>query len=369
MEPTDRLAAYLAGELTTDEQRLLEAELARDSDLRGTLDAMRRADDALPQIEPVVPPDGFEDRTFAIIDAELSRILSSSPSRSEAATPDSDTIRRRATTRVPIDTPIIRPSRFRTWAPAFAGMAAGIAALAGIGLALINLPPSDDLVVMAGDIESHVDSQADPHADDARALTESLSAPEIASLSDGHFGGPLLVAIDRTVDDSDVIDLLTRVELMDVAARAQFTTDAATTAERWRQVVLDEVGGDVHALDSPTESAPPTAGDGARSPSSAPDAETVEPGPLRITSATTAAFAPDDLATIERCVSALGDESEPAIPAYVELATDVAGRPVLVMGLVLLDVEQDPLSGMTPVRREIRVLERDNCGLLAAFSA
>jgi len=355
VEPTDRLAAYLAGELTPDEQRLLEAELARDSGLRGTLDAMRRADDALSRMESPVPPEGFEDRTFAIVDAELSRILSSSPSRSEAATASRDTPKRRASTRDLTGTPVVQPSRFRTWAPAFAGVAAGVAALAGIGLALVNLPPSDDLIVMAGDVESHADSQAD----DARAMTESLSAPEAAGLSDGHFGGPLLVAIDRHVEDSDVIELLDRVELMEVAARAQFTTDAATTAERWRQVVLDEVGGDIHALDRPTESAPPTA----------PGAETVEPGPLRITTATTAAFAADDLATIERCVSALGNEFDPAIPAYVELATDVSGRPVLIMGLVLLESEKDQPSGITPVRREIRVLERDTCGLLATFSA
>lgn len=75
MHPAERAAAYLAAELTADERRLFEADLARDAVLRAQLDAMQRADEALTTLPATRLPDDAVARLDAVVTAELARVL------------------------------------------------------------------------------------------------------------------------------------------------------------------------------------------------------------------------------------------------------------------------------------------------------
>lgn len=347
MDATDRLAAYLAGELTAAERHALEAELARDDALRARLTAMQRADTALARVAAPDPPAGFDERLHRAVDIELARLLdtSSTPSRGPA------------TGRLRHDRPE-RPPRatvtpLRGWAPALAGVAAAVAAVAGIGLAVTNLAPADDVMMMAGDVERADDPVAERSAPDA-----ALAPPGILGAVDSP--GPLIVDVGRSIDDHDLILLLEQPDLANLAWQLHEDIDVASTAERWTAILRAEIAASLH--DAEGESAPATAPDAGPA-----DGAVLEPGPLRVTTSSPSAMAIDDLTAIDRCLREL--PAEPAIPVYIELATNGADRDVIVVGLALVATGVSGGDGPATGLREVRVLDRATCTSLTQVSA
>lgn len=354
VESTDRLAAYLADELTADERCALEAELVHDHALRTRLEWMRRADRALKHVAPTDAPEGFDERLHQAIDGELARLLgtATNPGGSSATRQ----IARHRTARSTHSTTV---TPLRGWVPVLAGAAAALAAVGGIGLAVTNLVPTDDMIMMAGDSELGFDGATE------RAQPEAqLMPPGIASIVE--MPGPVIIDIGRSINDHDLPALLDQPDLAHVARQLHDRADIAATAKRWSEVVAAAITAALGDASS-TDSMPPSA---APEPGSPVHGLVLEPGSLRVTTSSPSAIDPGDLAAVGRCLQVLA--TEPAIPVYIELATDDAGQGVIVLGLVLVDATADTRDTgdrVLPGRRQVRVVDRTTCATLTHVDA
>lgn len=329
MDPVDRLASYLADELAPDERAALDAELARDAQLRAQLDALRRADAALSGMRSPDPPDGFDARLDARLDAELAELLG----RADAATD-----RAAATAAPAAEVPSAVPAgdepaaRHRArpvprWVVAVSGAAAGLAVL-GVGGVVITslLQGTEDAAVTA----------LDAPAGDARTADELAELEMDDAEAFGIPAGPTIAALDRDLQGDEVTGLLDDPVAFALAATALAPDDAVRVRTSYlAQLPLPEVAAeDAHeTLDVPDSQA------------DTPPAELQRLGDVDGSL----------LADVGACLEVVLADSPTAVPTYAEALT-LDGEAVIALGLV----SEDPATGAF-TRRELWVFSRDGC--------
>ncbi len=300
METGERLAAYLADELDADERTALEAELARDPDLRAHLERLERTDDALRSLPPVEPPAGLADRIHRAVDEELA----SRPTDAATAPPtDGDELARRR--------------QRRTLTPLL--VAAGAAAV----IALIGVV-TGSVLRSASDFEPLA-------TDEAMEVTDAQPAPEVAVFAtDNDFSELELRRLAVNVDTQFVIHPETRAE------------EAEPLAER--------LLGQLLRTEAESEAAPlagDAADDTAEEPAEEADADTG------------ARVMDDPPAAVARCLPELvADSRAVLVPTYVELAA-FEGEPAIIYAFVT----EEPTSGEFR-RVETWAVARDDCQVL-----
>ncbi|MEX1178416.1 MAG: hypothetical protein WEB09_08130 [Nitriliruptor sp.] len=321
MQPSERLAAFLAGELSPDERRALEAELAGDAQLRAQLEAIRRADAALAGVAPTALPDGARERLAAAIAPVVTEEL------------DRGTEARRGDG---VDELAARRARSRrTWVTAAGGVAAAVLAVAVV---VSNLPVGggDDAAETTATTEMDTESATDDAAGAESALTMAVE-------------GPTLTGGDRELDESSATELLDAAELEAVAARGLDRDAADTLGREWALAFgAGRAGGD------------PQIGEG----EAVPEAETEEDAPAADAPEAAARVGTElqvgpevtdrDRADVGRCLEVLLATADVAIPVTAELVT-FDGEPAIAYGLVGIDADGEV------VRREVWVLSRDTC--------
>jgi hypothetical protein len=315
----ERLAAYLDGDLDAAEAAALEAALARDPALRARLDAMRHADEALAALPAATPPPGYEARLRQAVDAELAvQLATDTPSPAAS------------------DELAARRAR-RSWVPAFAGAAAGVALLAAVGIAVTGLGRGDDADTAAMDADTD-------EAGDGALMMESLEADEAAPLP-GPGQAPTVVVGDRELDDDEVDALLDALELQAVVGRDLDLEAGAAVARDWRASLRALVGDAVPGPPSADDVEDDTVAD------AAPRAEGAA-GPVRFL----AEDEVDDetLAAATVCIDEVAAGTD-AIVAYAELAR-LDGRPAVLVGLVTPDPATERFR-----RPEAWLVELDGC--------
>ena len=305
----ERLADYLAGELTPDEQASVEAELAGDAALRRRLARMREADEALASVPSPAPEAGFEERLQAALRPELERATAPAAATEKATGGDELAARRARTGRA-----------LPSWPVTLGGAAAAVALLAVVGIGVSQLAGTDD--------------EADVALDDATEAPESLEADEAPG------DGPVLLAGDRELGDEELEALFDDPRLAGLADRSMPPEEGARLAEAFR----------AHFADDETMSA-------TASPD-APQAETmddIEADADQDDAAREADLDADARADMRRCLATLLDESDRVVPAYAEAAT-FEGEQVILFGLIAPGAD-----GQRYERIELWVLERDDC--------
>lgn len=334
MEPVDRLAALLDGELSADETAALRAELSRDGELADRLAAMQRADAALDAIPPTAEPDGFEARLAARLAPEIAATI--------------------ATVSAP--TPLRPKRRVPRWVPAVSGAAAGLLVLAGTAVVLLPGLGADDAETMLAEDRDEAELEE-------RAVAPTSPGPD----------GPVVVTGDRDLDAAAADELLAAAELEAVTDRRLGAANGRALASRWR----DELG-PAEALAAPEatlESAPDSVQDdvandameqeAADAPSidsdamddSALAADGEEAGPVGGEAADAGGAVPaePDEDALLRCLDVVLAADADAIPVYLEAAR-FEGEPALVYGLVTID----PATGAY-TRPEVWVVDRTTC--------
>ncbi|WP_052664979.1 anti-sigma factor family protein [Nitriliruptor alkaliphilus] len=345
MEPAERLAAFLAGELSADEHQAVEAELARDAALRAELAAIRRADEALAAEAPTALPEGARERLIATLSATFDAELGPAATGTAATTgTDELATRRRAA------------AARRSWMVGLGGVAAAIAAIAVIGPTLGGLGAGDDAATMAGP-ESAGDAAFD-EADDA------APAPFAAPV------GPTLRGGDRALDEDGAAALLAAGELEALVDQDLSVEDAAALGDSWAQAF----GAGTLYSASPLEldgeelselSAADDGEDAAVAESEDEDldqrlhATTRSGGPLGRESAAADLqllddVSEDDREDVGRCLDTLLAGGGVIVPVLAELVT-FQGEPAI--AFVLATVAPDD----TVTRREVWVLARESC--------
>jgi anti-sigma factor RsiW len=356
VEPVDRLAAYLAGELSADEHTALEAELARDAGLRAELAAMRRADDALAGAAPTALPDGARERLLAalepVFEAELGDPLTAdaAPAARPSGVPELDELAARR-----------RVGNRRSWLLGAGGVAAAVAAVALVGPILGDLGSGQD----QADVAAMSADEARPESDVEATFDDAGSAAVPV--------GPTVVGSGRAIDTDEVTELLAAGELEAVVARGLTVDDARGLGATWSTAL----GADSDALGGEFRANALTADDAeAETPAGSPDAESAaddgadqesadEAADLDGGDRATAEFgtadvqllgdvSEQDLEDVGRCLSTLVTPASVLVPALVELVT-YQGEPAIAFALV-----GDAADG-TVTRREVWILERQTC--------
>jgi anti-sigma factor RsiW len=340
----ERLADYLAGELDPDEHRAVEAQLARDPALRARLQRIRDADDALAQLPPAAPAEGFDERLRAALAPELRRRLGEEAIVASGATthdPGDGTDPVAAHPDVAAEDELsrrrerARARRAATWPRAVGGVAAGLALLGVAGVALLGLPGGGD----------EADAPVTEGADDLAA-------------GDGGTG-PVVVATDRDLGEGDVASLLDEPVLAALAGRDLDTAEGTALAEDFARVLGDD--GELRSLAGPTsasgrgdatadaqqEAAPDPDGPPEAADDPVADAESALPAVRDLDD--------DERADVRRCLDTLLEGAQEPIPAYVEV-TRYEGAPAIAFGLLTRGTD-----GRGYERLEVWVLERDDC--------
>lgn len=348
MEPVDRLAAFLAGDLRADERAELEDALARDPELRAMLAAMRRADQALSELHAPEPPAGFDERTDAVLDEVLAETLADTSAATSGSVHDDASVG---------DELAARRSR-RTSRGLVGAAAAGLVLLAG-GVAVTQFldGASDD----AAD-DTDVDMMLDTAESGDDAAAPEADAPPTDE--------PVVIADDRTLDEDDLDALLDDDALTTLAARE---LDAASSGEelahRFQSLLgessamasRDSVDDDADDAADGDEDAPSAEPDAADEEADVPTTEDEPEASDRASNLTTRSgqLLDDDAAdAVGRCLAEVLSGGAEAIPVYAELAT-VEGQDAVVLGLLTVD----RASGTYGVR-EIWAMDRDTCEVL-----
>jgi negative regulator of sigma E activity len=341
VHPSERLAALLADELSPDERRALEAELARDPDLRAQLEAMRRADAALGAEARTTLPDGAQARLLAALTPTFDEVLAPDPDAAptdaaptDAAPTDELAARRRTATR-------------RTWLTAVGGVAAAVAAVAVVLPNLDGLSGSDDadtadVAMEAGDAET-LDTEADAAAG-------------------GFPDGPTVTGGDRALDEAGADELLAAPELDAVATGGLAPEDAAAIGADWAArlgatpaVAADSLPFSGEETDDAGAAEGEAADDAATEEAPADEAQTESDRAGSVGGARVGPDVDDDgLADVARCLEVLLATGDVAIPVTAELVV-FGGEPAVAFGLVSQDAD-----GQVE-RREVWVLDRASC--------
>ncbi|MBW3618700.1 MAG: hypothetical protein KY461_00510 [Actinobacteria bacterium] len=309
METGERLAAYLAGELDTDETAAVEAELARDPRLRRKLEHLRATDAALASLPTVEPPAGFPERLRDAVAAELDRQLPADGDELGAR-------RARGTTGT------------RSWWPQIA-VAAVVLAVAGIGIAQLG----------------------SGGADSGEAGLEEFSTMETEAAAPA--AGPTVVAAGRSFDADTLRELADDARFDDIVGQGLEGDDAAIAAESFEDAIQDDAdaaGGAERAADGAETSTLESADE----PAPAAGTDAAEEFGLR----TVGEVSEEDLEAVRACLPALLEAQTAVIPVYAELVT-FDGQDAIVYGLVGNDPAQESYS-----RVELWVLGRGDCHVL-----
>jgi hypothetical protein len=347
VDASDRLAALLAGELDADERLALEAELARDPELRADLSAMERADEHLAELRSPEPPAGFEQRLDDRLAATLTEVLGAPDTRphgggtatsTTVAAGDVFTARRRDRASRRMQTMI--------------GVAAAAVVLVGSGVLFTSF---------GGDDTADESAMFETMDADDGATDESDAAAEGAFVTDG----PVVVADGRTLDDDAIDELLTSGELDLVASQGYDESLGRDVAERFQSDLgarstpdggSADLETDEEIADTPETEDAPDEGSADDRDQDVPAGE-VFTGRELVTRDGTSLPA-TDAADVTRCLDEVLGGDPDAIPAYVELA-GYQDTEVVVLGLVTLDPETDTFA-----RNEVWVLDRATCQLL-----
>lgn len=322
MDTTQRLAAYLSGDLDADERTALEAELASDPALRDRLERIRASDEALASLGDVELPDGFEQRLDATVDGVLDEVLGDELSARRA-----------------------RRKTLPGWVPALA--AAAVAVVVGGGVVLSGLGGSDE----------GMNTTADTGGGEAGdgMMAESADGGDDAAEEAPAVPGPRIVADDREFTPADLQDLAANPELIDLIAGVPVHDQPVTVARAWASALGADVD-DLGALDQRTVAAE----DQAATESAERDADSqaalgaVSDPVVRFDGAPTE----EERRDVGRCVSQLyEDAAAPVVPLYAELATDEDGDEVIVYAALARDADGDYQ------RVEVWMLARDDCSL------
>jgi len=332
LEPTERMAAYIAGELDADERDALEADLARDPGLRGQLAAMRRADEALTRLRSPSPSEGFEDRLAAVVGTELEHRLGCAEEHDQPAVAD--------------ELAAHRQRRARVWAPRLAGAAAAVLVLTAVVVAV--RPPGDDDALDLAEAPEATEAPDAPEADaddgaamapteerteaGSEAAPEQDAAPE--AMMDVAETGPVVVVGDRELDEDTLGRVAAEPVLAELAARGLGTDEGAEEAQRWRRA-LQVSAAPFDTADEPGEDE-----------AAVPSVRTVGPVSER------------DLEEVGRCLEALDPVLGTVIPAYVEVA-ELQGRRAIAYGVV---AEDPATGGFTGV--EVWLVDPEGCSVV-----
>lgn len=310
METGERLSAFLAGELSTDDARALEAELGRDPALRTRLERLRRLEAELERLPDVAPDPDFSARLREAVTGELSGV----------PLPGDELGRRRAE----------RAARggLPRWVPAFAGAAAVLVLVVG-GIAVVGggLGDSDQ----GEGVESAMDGDAGGQEDSAATLQEPEGEMEAADTAIG----PVVVS-DGVSYDEDALAALPADPRFDGIVAERLASGSAEDLASAYQRSLQQGGGDA-------------AGDDAREEA----VEESAPAPLQIVGSEP--VSEDDLAAIARCLETVLADSATLIPVYAELAT-LDDEPVIVFGLASVDPDTSAFT-----RIEVWAVSRTDC--------
>lgn len=344
MKATDRLAAYLADELSADDRAQLEVALVNDPELRRTLDALERADDALAELESPQPSAGFDTRLDAVVDAALRETLpAEGPAPAEARTPAEGQA-------FAAGTDELAARRRRPWALArtLGAAAAGLVLVVGT-VAVVQQLGNGDVPVEtgAGDVDLFADASDEPAAElDMPASDEAGPSPEsaegaeteVTSPSDAGFG---LVDSGRNLDRADLVELLDNPALQTLSARRLDERRGMDHVARFT-ASLGSSGPDTGAAADPSEA--PAAG--ADPPGVDEPGADDQQGPqtldhTRDGGGDMAGPTSVEVGDVTRCLDHLLTDGVAAIPGYTELAT-VDDRDALVLGVVVLN----PASGL-----------------------
>ncbi len=368
MDPLDRLAAYLDGDLDRDEHAAVEAELAADVELRAQLEALRRAEAALSGVDGAELPEGFETRLRTRLDEELAaryeRDERSVPAASRARGDDELAGRRSgaAPSRRSGATPSHRSGATsrRGRAPNWGAIAGFAAALAVVALVGVNVVSGGFLGGQDGmEADSGAESAEDAPAQDGGAETMAdgeQEATEESEIQAAPPDGPRVRDDDRELDPEDVDGLLAAPALERVAGRGLSAGAGQDLAARFRDALIgrpaagsgnEDAGRDLDAGQGEAESEQGEATEGRMEDDAGGDAPSsaaeLRGGPL----------AGEDRAHVSRRLHGLLDAEPDALPALVELAT-FEGEPAIVYGLV---TRQDDAY----TRPEVWIVAREDC--------
>jgi negative regulator of sigma E activity len=302
----ERLADYLAGELSPDEQAAVEAQLAGDAALRRRLERMREADEALSSLSSPPPRAGFEQRLQDALRDELERATASSHAE-ETVGGAGDELAARRSRRA-------RPS----WPVALGGVAAAVALLAVVGIGVSQLAGTGD---------------------EAEVALDADEAPEGVAVDED---GPVLLAGDRDLGDEELEALFDDPRLAGLADRGMPPDEGARLAEAFRARFADDEAMRMSATAS----------------TDAPQAETMDdagPESEADRDRSVADLDAEVRADMRRCLATLLSEGDGLVPAYAEAAT-YQGEEVLLFGLIAPGAD-----GQRYERIELWVLERDDC--------
>lgn len=302
MDTGERLAAYLADELGVEDRAELEAQLARDPQLRARLDAIARSDGVLASLPDVDPPPGFRARLDERLDRELA-----AGAGSGAVVGDALAARRARRSRA------LRPL---LTAAAVAAVVAAVGVSAGA------------LLRGAGD--------------DAGPTTAAAPEAEFGAAADA--GGPSIspVVTDNDYDDQELARLAVGVDVSAIVPPGLTAEEAQPLADLLQGQLL---GGPAVAAQ---ESRASGAGGGDELDAAA-----------RAGSADAGAVA-EDVPAHERCLPQLLDDApDPLVPVHVELARYRGESAV-----IYVFASPDPETG-TYQRIEVWAVARADCHILS----
>jgi hypothetical protein len=340
VHPADRLAAYLADDLTTDERLELEADLGRDPELRAQLAAMRRADRALGDLAPTALPDGAEARLRAALADELATQLGHGEAGAGSADGSGaagDPLGSRRAARA-------AQRRRRVPLAAIGGVAAALVAVAVVGTGIVG-----GELTGGGDEEAVTSEAADG---DARVDTMDAPATEDGAAGSG-FVGPTLSTGDRELSTAGADGILERDDVTELAGQglpadaAAGVGDAAigalTASPSLDGEVTSDEAQDVEAQEE-SEATPDRAPE-------ADDRRRTTGGTLQLDGDPTS----EERVDVARCLVTLLEGGETVIPVSAELVT-FDGSPAVAFGVVGLDP-----AGVAATRPEVWVLTRQDC--------
>ncbi len=335
MDPTERLTAYLDGQLTPDEHAAVEAELATDPRLRAALADLQRADAALDEAAPTAMPPGAADRLRSHVRPVLDELTEPETASTDGRQPPAP-----ASGSAGDELSARRSSRWQ--APL--AIAAAVVGVLVVGGVVVSGLQDDDAEVASTDEMADADVMEDPTDDAGEPDVELEEAPEQEADDAAELAAPLpdappVVDDGADLDDARVQAVLDGEELQQVRDLQLGSPEGDEIAADWQR----ELG--VGPTDTPDEGVE----------SEAPDASDVGEPPVTRSGEPLDERAAEDLA---RCLDELLDPGVTAIPAYVEVGT-FDGTPALLVGLVTVDPETS-----TFVRSEVWVIERATCEVL-----
>jgi negative regulator of sigma E activity len=185
VDTSERLAAFAAGDLSPDEQRALEAELARDPAMRAELSSIRQLDERLAKLTPAAPSADFQAQLRSAVRAELAELA-----------PVASLAQARAQ---------------RRWSKPLGAVAAAAALMGIVTVGLGNLLSSSDQDATSASMES---GAADPLADTEGASDQSQASGASAP-------GPPVYAEGGDYDRGNLEDLGGRGDIRAALGAAQ----------------------------------------------------------------------------------------------------------------------------------------------------